>query len=120
MSICDTMHRVGHRGDSRINTTVILGGVGHLGPFTPDNLTGGGNKTQLGNVDFDNRSLGQNTQLSVERVLGVLLDGKDGQLNSDSKFGTKEMLVSHRFQNRPPQTVILPKKKTYCVTLAFL
>jgi hypothetical protein len=91
-----------HRVNSRIDTTVILGGVGHLGPFTPDNLTGSGNKTQLGNVDFDNGSLRQDTQLGIERVLGVLLDGQDGQLDGDSKLGTgeKKLVSNHSQGNR--------------------
>lgn len=82
------MERLIHQGDLRIDTAVVLGSVGNLGPFTPDNFTGSGNKTQLGHVDFDNGSLGQDTQLGIEGVLGVLLDGENGKLNSDSEFGT--------------------------------
>ena len=39
--------------------------VGNLSPFTPDNLTGSGDKTQLRDVDLDNGTLGQDTQLSI-------------------------------------------------------
>lgn len=66
--------------------------VGDLGPFTPDNLTAGGNKTKLRNVDLHNSTLGQNTQLSVQGVLGVLLDGQDGQLDGDTELGAVDEL----------------------------
>lgn len=78
------------RSNSRINTTIVLRGVGNLGPFTPDNLTGSGNETQLGDVDLNDCSLGQDTQLGIKRVLGVLLDGQDGELHGDSQLGTEE------------------------------
>lgn len=70
----------------RIDTAVVLGVVGNLGPFTPDDFAVGGDHTQLGDVDFEDRSLGQDTELSVQRVLGVLFDGEDGQLHGDSHF----------------------------------
>lgn len=70
----------------RIDTAVVLGVVGNLGPFTPDDLAIGGDHTQLGDVDFEDRSLGQDTELSIQGVLGVLLDGKNGQLHSDGHF----------------------------------
>lgn len=74
----------------RIDTSVVLGVVGNLGPFTPDNLAVGGDHTQLGDVDFEDRSLGQDTELSVQGVLGVLLDGEDGQLHGDGHFGARK------------------------------
>lgn len=74
---------------SRIDTAVVLGHVGNLCPFTPDNLAGGGDETQLGDVDLDNGTLRQNTQLGEEGVVGVLLDGEDGQLNSHTEFGAR-------------------------------
>ena len=98
MSVWNSEVGLVRQGNSRVDTAVVLGSVGHLGPFTPDNFTGSGNETQLGNVDFDNGSLGQDTQLGIERVLGVLLDGQNGKLNSDSEFGTEreyQYQVSH-------------------------
>lgn len=39
---------IAKRGNhSRIDTAVVLGHVGNLCPFTPDNLTGGSDETQL-------------------------------------------------------------------------
>jgi len=61
--------------------------IGDLSPFTPDDLTAGRNKTKLGDVDLNNCTLGQNTELGVQRVLGVLLNGQNGQLDSDTEFG---------------------------------
>jgi hypothetical protein len=108
------------RSNLRINTAVVLRGVGHLGPFTPDNLTGSGNKTQLGDVDLNDCSLGQDTQLGIERVLGVLLDGQDRELHSDSQLGT-EQTVSIPYPTKINRRAgILPGDKTYCVTLHFL
>lgn len=68
--------------------------VGNLGPFTPDNLAARGDETKLGDVDFDDGTLGQDTQLSVQGVLGVLLDGENGELNSDTEFGAEGFAVS--------------------------
>jgi hypothetical protein len=78
----------------RVDTAVVLGHVGNLGPFTPDNLTGGSDETQFGDVDFDDGTLGQDTQLGVKRVVGVLLDGEDGQLNGDTEFGAGKKEIS--------------------------
>jgi hypothetical protein len=74
----------------RIDTAVVLGVVRNLGPFTPDNLAVGGDHTQLGDVDFEDCSLGQDTELSVQGVLGVLLDGEDGQLHGDGHFRAEQ------------------------------
>ena len=71
----------------RIDTALVLRGVGNLGPFSPDDLSVGGDHTQLGDVDLDDCSLGQDTELGVQRVLGVLLDGQNGQLHGNSHFG---------------------------------
>lgn len=75
------------RSDLRVDTALVLRGVGNLGPFSPDDLSVGGDHTQLGDVDLDDCSLGQDTELSVQRVLGVLLDGQNGQLHGNSHFG---------------------------------
>ena len=75
------------RSDLRVDTALVLRGVGNLGPFSPDDLSVGGDHTQLGDVDLDDCSLGQDTELGVQRVLGVLLDGQNGQLHGNSHFG---------------------------------
>lgn len=54
-------------------------------------LSGGGDEAQLGDVDFEHGTLGQDTQLSVERVLGVLLDGQDGELDGDTELGAEKI-----------------------------
>lgn len=51
-----------------VDTAIVLRNVGDLSPFTPHDLSGSCDKTKLGNVDLDNRTLGQNTKLGVERV----------------------------------------------------
>lgn len=76
--------------DLRVDTTVVLRVVSNLGPFTPDDLAVGGDHTQLGNVDLENCSLGQDTELCVQGVLRVLLDREDGQLHGDGHFGARK------------------------------
>lgn len=84
----------------RIDTALVLRGVGDLGPFSPDDLSVGGDHTQLGDVDLDDCSLGQDTELSVQRVLGVLLDGQDGQLHGNSHFGAGQTLAQDKPSKR--------------------
>lgn len=75
-----------HQEDT-VDAALILRVVGHLGVATPDNLSTSGDETEFADVDLDDGTLGQNTQLGVERVLGVLLDTDDGQLNGNAKLG---------------------------------
>ena len=70
-----------------VDAALVLRVVGDLGVTTPDNLSTSSDKTKFADVDLDNGTLGQNTQLSVKRVLGVLLDADDGQLNGNAKLG---------------------------------
>lgn len=79
--------------------------VGNLGPFTPDDLTTRGDETKFGDVDFDDGTLGQDTQLGVQGVLGVLLDGKDGELNGDTEFGAGKSSLAHLFPTRYNPTI---------------
>ena len=46
----------------------------NLCPFTPDDLSSSCHHTQLTDIDFDDRSFGQNTELSIHGILRVLLD----------------------------------------------
>ena len=63
--------------ENGIDAAVVLGIVGHLGIFAPDNLASGGDKTELGHVDFQHGSLGDNAELGVEGRLRILLDTND-------------------------------------------
>lgn len=45
-----------------------------LCPFTPNDLSSSCHHTQLTDIDFDDRSFGQNTELSIHGILRVLLD----------------------------------------------
>lgn len=81
--------------DLRVDTAVVLGVVGNLGPFSPDDLAIGGDHTQLGDVDLDDCSLGQDSELCVQRVLRVLLDGQNGQLDGNGHFGAIKLAQTH-------------------------
>lgn len=63
---------------SRIHTTVVRRVVRNLGVPTPYNLTRRRHKTKITDVDLDDRTLREDAELSVERVVGVLLDRDDG------------------------------------------
>ena len=76
-----------------VQAAIVLGVVGNLGPTTPDDLSTSGDQTKFRNVDLDDCTLGQNTELSVHGVLGVLLDGDDGELNSDTEFGVGDICL---------------------------
>ena len=54
--------------------TIVLAVVRDLCPSSPDDLSTCCDKTQFTDVDFNDRSLGQNAQLRVHGVLWVLLD----------------------------------------------
>jgi len=73
----------------RINAAIVLGSVGNLSVFTPSNLSSGCDDTEFRYVDFDDCTLRKDTELRVERVLRVFLDGKNGQLDGDGHFGAK-------------------------------
>lgn len=75
-----------HQQDT-VDAALILRVVSNLGIATPDDLSTSGYETKFADVDLDNGTLGQNTQLGVERVLRVLLDADDGELDSDTKLG---------------------------------
>lgn len=74
-----------------VQASVVLGVVCDLGPTTPDDLSTSCDQTELGNVDFDDGTLGQNTKLGVHGVLRVLLDGNDGELDGDTEFGVGDI-----------------------------
>lgn len=63
--------------DLRVNTPIILAVVHDLRISSPHHLTTGRDQSQLANIHLDNRTLRQNTQLSVHWVLRVLLDADD-------------------------------------------
>lgn len=70
--------------------------VGDLSITTPGNLARCGNHTEIGNVNFDDGALGQNTELGIEGVAGVLLDAEDGELDRDveGRVGDVRLLVT--------------------------
>lgn len=53
----------------------------------PNDLSSGRDETQLADVDFEDRTLGQDTQGGVQRGLRVLLHAEDGQLEGGLEFG---------------------------------
>lgn len=59
----------------RIYTAVIFRRVRDLSVFTPGNLSSSRDNTEFRYVDLNDSSLSENTELSIERVLRVLLDG---------------------------------------------
>jgi hypothetical protein len=54
----------------------------------PDDFSSCGYETEFRDVDFDNGSLGQDAELGVQRLLGVLLDRDDWQLNGNVELQT--------------------------------
>lgn len=78
---------MGLNEQNSVQAAIVLGVVGNLGPATPDDLSTSGDQTKFRNVDLDDCTLGQDTELSVHGVLGVFLDGDDGELNSDTELG---------------------------------
>ena len=57
-----------------VDTTVIFRVVGDLSVFSEDDLASGGDHTKLGDVNFDDGTLGQYAELSVDGGLRVFLD----------------------------------------------
>lgn len=60
---------------------------------TPHDLSTSRHQTQLRDVDLDDGTLGQHTKLCVQRVLGVLLDGDDGQLDGNAELGVGDVCL---------------------------
>ena len=52
--------------EDRVDASVELRVVGDLRVLSPDNLSSGGDKSELRNVDLDDRSLGHHTKLLRE------------------------------------------------------
>lgn len=69
-----------------VDTTIVLGIVCDLCIPAPNNFAGSGRQTQLRHIDFKDSTFAQNTELCVEGVLRVLLDGDDGQLHRHRKL----------------------------------
>lgn len=72
--------------ENTIYATVHFTIICDLSPATPHNFATCCDQAQLADVDLDNGSLGQDTQLSVHWILWVLLDANDGQLHSNSEL----------------------------------
>jgi len=53
----------------------------------PNDLSAGGDETELGNVDLEDGTLGEDTKGGVQRGLGVLLDAEDGELERGLELG---------------------------------
>lgn len=81
------------KGHIRIDRAIVLRSIGDLRIFTPYDLSACRDETQFGDVDFDDGSLGQDSQLGVERVLRVLLDAQDGQLHGDAELRADRLSV---------------------------
>lgn len=61
-----------------VNTALVLRVVSDLSKAAPNNLSTSSDQTQLADIDLDNRTLRQDSQLRIHGVLGILLDGDDG------------------------------------------
>jgi len=62
-----------------VDATVVLGVVGHLSIFSPDNFAPRGNKAQLADVHLDNGSLCDDTKGGIHGTARVLLDANHRQ-----------------------------------------
>jgi hypothetical protein len=65
--------------------------TGNLCPPPPYNLSASCDETKFGNIDFDDCSSCQDSQLGVERILRVLLDTNDWQLNGNTKLLVRDV-----------------------------
>ena len=65
---------------------IIVRIVRNLRVSSPNHLAARRDQAQLADVDFDDSSLGQNAEVGVQRVLRVLLDSDNRQLNCDSQL----------------------------------
>lgn len=63
--------------EDSIYTPIVLRIVGDLGVLSKDDLSSCSDHTQLGDVDLNDGTLGEDTKLSVHGGLGVLLDAED-------------------------------------------
>lgn len=77
--------------NSRIYTSIILTVIRNLRPPSPYHLSTSRDQSQLTDIDLDNGSLGQDTQLRIHGVLRVLLNADDRQLHSDAEFGVRDI-----------------------------
>ena len=93
--------------DIRVDTSIILAIIRDLGPSTPHDLATRGDQSQLAHVDLEDCPLGQNAKLGVHGVLGVLLDGDDGQLNRDSKLGVSHVGLLIPQPHRADEALVL-------------
>jgi hypothetical protein len=67
----------------RIDAAVELGVVGDLGKLSPDDLSAGGDETELRDVDLDDRTLGHDAQL-LRGGKGVSVDrSEEGGITTD-------------------------------------
>jgi len=62
---------VSHQQNS-VQAAVHLWVVGHLRPPSPHDLPSCGDHTELADVDFDDSAFGEDTQLGIHGILGVL------------------------------------------------
>lgn len=103
----------------------------------PDHLPSGGNHAQLADIDFDDRTLGQDAELSIHGVLRVLLDLKrrlawadiekrnkyrdDGKLDGNSKLWVCDVafLVSKTHGSDESLVLDRPSREVYARWLAF-
>ena len=102
---------------STYHTTIHFRRVHDLGIFRPNDFTACSNHTQLARIDFNDRTLCQNTKLRVHWTLRVLLDSDNGQLESGLSVDC-DMLVHGNWAIR--HGLYMPTFSSGCVTLAFL
>jgi len=100
--LCDEAE--GGLTEDGVDAPVIFRVVCDLGVFSENDLSTGGDHTELGDVDFDDGTLGQHTKLGVHRRLGVLLDTEDVQLERclevSFRIGRKSARCTRRSRSR--------------------
>ena len=74
-----------HKQDS-VDTTIEFRTISHLGILAPHNLSALRHQTQLTHIDFQHRSLRNNTQISIQGRLRVLFDAQNGKLERGLQF----------------------------------
>ena len=74
------MDRRGIRTQDGVDAAIVFGVVRHLGVLAEYDFSACGDHAELGDVDFDDCSLGHDAELGVHRTLRVLLDAENLQL----------------------------------------
>lgn len=72
--------------EDSVDTPVVLGVVGDLSVFTPNDFTRGGDEAQFGDVDFEYCTACDDAELSVHSGAGIFLDADDVEAEGGLEF----------------------------------